>query len=83
PRSTQPTSSAASDVYKRQTFSKMRNAGDYLHSKKFFLDYLKDMAEWQDRKFGNYNTFWDERNYLPFIKNIKCDVVMVLSLIHI
>ena len=68
------------DVLAIETFSKMRNAGDYLHSKKFFLDYLKDMAEWQDRKFGNYNTFWDERNYLPFIKNIKCDVVMVHGL---
>lgn len=68
------------DVLAIETFSKMRNAGDYLHSKKFFLDYLKDMAERQDRKFGNYNTFWDERNYLPFIKDIKCDVVMVHGL---
>lgn len=68
------------DVLAVETFSKMRNAGDYLHSKKFFSDYFKDMAEWQDRKFGNYNTFWDERNYLPFIKDIKCDVVMVHGL---
>lgn len=68
------------DVLAIETFSKMRNAGDYLHSKKFFLDYLKEMAELQDRRFGNYNTFWDERNYLPFIKDIKCDVVMVHGL---
>jgi X-Pro dipeptidyl-peptidase len=68
------------DVLAIETFSKMRNAGDYLHSKKFFLDYLKQMAELQDRKTGNYNTFWDERNYLPFIKDIKCDVVMVHGL---
>ena len=68
------------DVLAIETFSKMRNAGDYLHSKKFFLDYLKEMAELQDRKTGNYNTFWDERNYLPFIKDIKCDVVMVHGL---
>lgn len=68
------------DVLAIETFSKMRNAGDYLHSKKFFLDYLKKMADLQDRKTGNYNTFWDERNYLPFIKDIKCDVVMVHGL---
>ncbi|MDT2758978.1 Xaa-Pro dipeptidyl-peptidase [Enterococcus xiangfangensis] len=68
------------DVLAIETFSKMRNAGDYLHSKNFFLDYLKEMAELQDRKMGNYNTFWDERNYLPFIKDIKCDVVMVHGL---
>lgn len=68
------------DVLAIETFSKMRNAGDYLHSKEFFADYLKEMAKLQDRKTGNYNTFWDERNYLPFIKDIKCDVVMVHGL---
>lgn len=68
------------DVLAIETFSKMRNAGDYLHSKEFFLDYLKDMAKLQDRQTGNYNTFWDERNYLPLIKEIQCDVVMVHGL---
>lgn len=68
------------DVLAIETFSKMRNAGDYLHSKTFFLDYLKEMADLEDRKTGNYNTFWDERNYLPFIKDITCDVVMVHGL---
>lgn len=68
------------DVLAIETFSKMRNAGDYLHSKEFFLNYLQEMAILQDRQFGNYNTFWDERNYLPLIKDIKCDVVMVHGL---
>ncbi|GCF95565.1 Xaa-Pro dipeptidyl-peptidase [Enterococcus florum] len=68
------------DVLAIETFSKMKNAGDYLHSKEFFMNYLKEMAELQDRKTGNYNTFWDERNYLPFIKDIQCDVVMVHGL---
>lgn len=68
------------DVLAIETFSKMRNAGDYLHIKEFFLDYLDKMAELQDRQTGNYNTFWDERNYLPTIKDIKCDVIMVHGL---
>lgn len=68
------------DVLAIETFSKMRNAGDWLHSKKFFMDYLGEMAKLQDRQTGNYNTFWDERNYLPFIKDIQCDVVMVHGL---
>lgn len=68
------------DVLAVETFSKMKNAGDYLHSKDFFNNYLKEMAVLQDRRTGNYNTFWDERNYLPFIKDIKCDVVMVHGL---
>ncbi|MFR4752889.1 MAG: hypothetical protein ACLT90_13385 [Enterococcus raffinosus] len=64
----------------RQTaFSKMRNAGDYLHSKEVLLGLFKEKwRSWQDRKIqANYNTFWDERNYLPFIKERdinKCDV---------
>ncbi|WP_159723226.1 Xaa-Pro dipeptidyl-peptidase [Enterococcus sp. CSURQ0835] len=68
------------DVLAIETFSKMKNAGDYLHSKTFFMDYLAEMARLQDRRFGNYNSFWDERNYLPFVKDIKCDVVMVHGL---
>ncbi|MBV7390735.1 Xaa-Pro dipeptidyl-peptidase [Enterococcus sp. ALS3] len=68
------------DVLAIETFSKMHNAGDYLHTKDFFNSYLKEMAVLQDRTSGNYNTFWDERNYLPFIKDIKCDVVMVHGL---
>ena len=31
----------------------------------------------QDRASGDYNTFWDARNYLKDVKNVKCDVLMV------
>ncbi len=33
-------------------------------------------AKFQDRKTGDYNDFWAERDLLPFAKNIKCAVLM-------
>ncbi|SJZ55188.1 X-Pro dipeptidyl-peptidase [Pilibacter termitis] len=68
------------DVLAELTFSRMIQAGDYLHSKAQFDRKQAEMKELQDRKFGNYNTFWDERNYLPNVKNIQCDVVIVHGL---
>jgi len=69
------------DVLAELTLSRMISAGDYLHIKDFFDKEQAKMALEQDREFGNYNTFWDERNYLPHIKDIKADVIMVHGLI--
>lgn len=33
-------------------------------------------AKGQDRRTGDYNAFWAERDLLPFAKNIKCAVFM-------
>lgn len=35
-----------------------------------------EFAKFQDRKTGDYNDFWAERDLLPFAKNIKCAVLM-------
>jgi X-Pro dipeptidyl-peptidase len=35
-----------------------------------------EFAKWRDRKSGDYNAFWAERDLLPFAKNIKCAVLM-------
>lgn len=35
-----------------------------------------EFAKFQDRKTGDYNAFWAERDLLPFAKNIKCAVLM-------
>lgn len=65
------------DVLAEETFSRSLEAGDYLKIKPFFDEKQAEMAKLQDRMTGNYNTFWDERNYLPHVKNIKCDIFMV------
>lgn len=68
------------DVLAALTFSRKHDAGDYLKIKEFFDQKLKRMAVEQDRKLGDYTTFWDERNYLPKVQNTKADIVMVHGL---
>ena len=38
------------------------------------------MTKAQDRESGQYNDFWRHRDYLPHVKQIKCDVMMVHGL---
>ncbi|MGL6154799.1 MAG: Xaa-Pro dipeptidyl-peptidase [Cetobacterium sp.] len=38
------------------------------------------MLENQDRDSGNYNSYWDERNYLKDIKHINCSVFLIQGL---
>jgi len=35
-----------------------------------------EFAKWQDRKTGDYNAFWADRDLLRFAKNIKCAVMI-------
>lgn len=35
-----------------------------------------EFAQFRDRRTGDYNSFWAERDLLPFAKNIKCAVLM-------
>lgn len=68
------------DVLAVETFSRMMKPADYHGIKPFFDAQMKLMQEQMDRESGNYNTFWDERNYRKNIKNIKADIVMVHGL---
>lgn len=68
------------DILAEECFSRQKQAGDYLKCKAQFDKDLAKITLDQDRKNGNYNSFWDARNYLKDVKNIKCDVVMVHGL---
>lgn len=68
------------DILAEECFSRQKDAGDYLKCKDQFNNDLKKITAGQDRSTGDYNTFWDARNYLKDVKNIKCDVVMVHGL---
>lgn len=68
------------DVLALECFSRKKQAGDYLTVKSFFDQHLQKITEGQDRTSGNYNSFWDARNYLKNVKNIKADIVMVHGL---
>jgi X-Pro dipeptidyl-peptidase len=69
------------DVLAIETMSRMKAPADYrLHVKDFFSEQMKRMARDMDRESGDYNAFWDARNYRKNIKRIKCDVLLVHGL---
>lgn len=68
------------DVLATEVFSRMQKPGDYLKIKDFFDQVLQTMAKDQDRQTGNYSHYWDERNYVNNVKNIKADMIMVHGL---
>ena len=68
------------DILAEECFSRQKSAGDYNRAKDGFNKFLSTITKDQDRTTGNYNTFWDARNYLKDVGNIKCDIVMVHGL---
>lgn len=69
-----------SDVLAEETFSRRKNPGDFIKIYDTYQKYLDQMCIDQDRKTGSYNEFWDARNYLKDVKNIKADIIMVHGL---
>ncbi|GGC96254.1 Xaa-Pro dipeptidyl-peptidase [Thalassobacillus devorans] len=41
---------------------------------------MEELTEGQDRETGDYNEFWDERNYINDIKNVEASVLVVHGL---
>ncbi|ANK59346.1 Xaa-Pro dipeptidyl-peptidase [Loigolactobacillus backii] len=68
------------DVLAELCFSRQMDAGDYTQVKTIFQQNLAALAKDQDRVTGNYNHFWDERNYRRNLSNVKADMVMVHGL---
>lgn len=68
------------DVLAEETFSRQKEAGDYYHIKDFWEDHLEQITSGQDRQTGNYNQFWDHRNYLKNLKKVKADMLIVHGL---
>ncbi|UQS86302.1 Xaa-Pro dipeptidyl-peptidase [Nicoliella spurrieriana] len=68
------------DVLAEETFSREQRAGDYHRIKAKWDQQLAAITSHQDRRSGNYNQFWDARNYLKAVANIKADMVLVHGL---
>lgn len=68
------------DVLAAEVFSRSLKAGDAHQIQAKFDQKLAELTKDQDRKTGSYNRFWDERNYLKNVANIKADIVMVHGL---
>lgn len=68
------------DVLAEETFSRRLQPGDFHNVKQIWNQQIKDIQIGEDRNTGNYNRFWDARNYHKNFKNIKADVFMVHGL---
>jgi len=68
------------DVLAEETFSREKQAADYLPIKPAWQAALSQMGQEQDRSTGNYNSFWDARNYRKQLASIKADILMVHGL---
>ncbi|ETY75016.1 Xaa-Pro dipeptidyl-peptidase [Lactiplantibacillus fabifermentans] len=68
------------DVLAAEVFSRSLKAGDAHRIQGKFDAKLAELTRDQDRTTGNYNQFWDERNYLKNVDKITADIVMVHGL---
>ncbi len=68
------------DLLAKYCFSRVFDKEDYARVKDVFLKKHRELIKQEDRTSGNYNTFWDERNYLNGAKNIKSSVLIVHGL---
>ncbi|KRL27969.1 Xaa-Pro dipeptidyl-peptidase [Limosilactobacillus frumenti DSM 13145] len=68
------------DTLADETFSRTKRPADYKRIEATYQKYAQQMAKAMDRATGNYNAFWDARNYRKYIKGIKCAVMMVHGL---
>ncbi|MDQ0222960.1 Xaa-Pro dipeptidyl-peptidase [Streptococcus moroccensis] len=57
------------------TYSKSLQAGDFLKTKDAHKAFIAQMARDLNRDTGDFNQFWQDRNYLPHIDKIKAEVV--------
>ncbi|UQS82527.1 Xaa-Pro dipeptidyl-peptidase [Bombilactobacillus folatiphilus] len=69
-----------SDVLAEETFSRQKQAGDYLPIKNKWHQQLQTLTQQQDRLNGDYNNYWDQRNYRRQLHQIKADVILVHGL---
>ncbi len=68
------------DLLAEYCLSRVFDSEDYEKIKDKFKAKKQEILEQSDRRTGNYNEFWDERNYLNKVKNIDSSVLIVHGL---
>lgn len=65
------------DILARYCFSRAKDPDEYEPVKELFETKVKELYLLEDRDSGNYNKFWDERNYLKDVDKIKASVFII------
>jgi len=68
------------DVLAELVYSRMQDPADWLRTQASWHAYQNNTTRFQDRQNGNYDGYWDARNYLNHAKNIKVDIISVHGL---
>jgi X-Pro dipeptidyl-peptidase len=68
------------DVLTQLVHSRQLDLGDFITHQDLFNAQQEKMSLEEDRDSGNYNRFWDERNYLKNVNQITTDVLIVHGL---
>ena len=67
------------DILAKYCFSRKLDE-DFKDIEDKYLKWIDKIIEEEDRKSGNYNKFWDLRNYLNLVPNIKASTFIVHGL---
>lgn len=68
------------DILAKYCFSRAKDPDDYEKIKDAYAQQLENLFINEDRDSGNYNLFWDQRNYLRQIENFKASVFIIHGL---
>ena len=68
------------DILSKYCFSRALDSEDFKTIQPLFEESQKKLQEGEDRESGNYNRFWDERNYLKHADQIKASVFVMQGL---
>ncbi|MCD8363829.1 MAG: Xaa-Pro dipeptidyl-peptidase [Lachnospiraceae bacterium] len=68
------------DLLARYCFSRRKDPEDYEIIRERFEEHQKELIEREDRKSGNYNSFWEEGNYLHRLDSMKASAFIIQGL---
>lgn len=68
------------DILAKYCFSRAKDPEDYETVKEGYVAAHAELVRGEDRDSGNYNKFWDMRNYLNQIENFKASVFIIHGL---
>lgn len=68
------------DVLAKLCFTRQKDAADYQQVKPTFDQTLQRLSAGQNRNTGDYNAFWDARNYRKHLDQVKASVILVHGL---
>lgn len=68
------------DVLAELVYSRIADTADCMRTQKQWQNFQTKTVTQQDRQSGNYNRYWDARNYLNQVENIKIDMLLVHGL---